>query len=566
MLFLMIGFFGRRRTFVIILFLILLLMLSSTRTDNLGDWDEANHASSSLFVYNFVKDWFKNPTFSFDELKQRAVDYHARYKYFTVLFIYPPMDLMFSVFIYIFFGVSVLTTNLATIIEAILVLFFVYKLSKLFFGIKNVENDDTEDKKEKDWDIFPAIAVLLVAFNAIFFTVAIKNYIDIMLMLFMLASAYFFIRFLKKDDTFYLYLFAISLAFGILSKQLMIFMIPVFVIVFIWEKKIKGIKEHGKSILKSFALFMIFLIPLWIQLGLLLSQGLFDIYLRVWYFNPSVGGAGLDSFLPALTSATVEKLFLNTSLLFYQWFIVPLFLIGLYYVIKRHNESDKILVLSILLFFYLFLVKIQGNSLARLMMLLAPFVAIITVKGLIEMKNWSKSEVWKGLYVLIIILIVAASMFQTFTFNQAIISSYPAPDDPVYPTTTDFSGAAVFLSEEMKAPATVITTFGHMQMFEFAQHDTNRYITSMYAPYTKEDWEKALVGDYSYRASEELWQSYGIEYGVPKYAVIHERQLLSGQFKYDIDYLLSDSRFELIKTINGDQEGDKTFIFKIAAL
>ena len=136
----MLGFFGKKRSFIIILFLIFLLLCLNARTDNLGDWDEGNHASASFFVYNFINDWFRDPSFSYEELKHRAIDYHAHYKYFTVLFVYPPLDMIFSVIVYMFFGVSIFTTNLATIIEAILVLFFIYKLSKLFF--KNKDNDD----------------------------------------------------------------------------------------------------------------------------------------------------------------------------------------------------------------------------------------------------------------------------------------------------------------------------------------------------------------------------------------------------------------------------------------
>ncbi|MBU1135684.1 MAG: glycosyltransferase family 39 protein [Nanoarchaeota archaeon] len=554
---------------IIILACFFLLFTATMRFDNLSDWDQGQHASSALFTKNLVVWWFSNPTISFNEIKEFAIDYHSHYKFFSIFSLYPPLDMMFSALIFLILGVSVFTTNLATVFESMVLLFFVFKLSKLYFKNK----------------VYPFLCTILVGFNAIIFSISNQNYVDILLTAFIVSSVYFFIKFLRYEKKNDLYFFVISLALGIMSKHAMILMIPVFFVVLLWEKKINLIWKDPKIRLKALIIFLIVLMPLLIQLFVLYANGLLDSYISTWSWASSSRSkeiaTGIDyilSWLPSYSIIEQGKLVGALSALFHQIYLVPFFFAGIYFGLKKKigdKIAEKTMLLSIIFFLYFFVVRTAPTSFVRFLIYMIPFFVIISVYGIFaSFEKWGSKRNLKRFFWSTILIFTAFSIFQTAFFDSVWITFDPNVKiskemyeaNRTYPTTADFSKTAEFLSEYITEPTTVITTYGHLQMFEFSRWDwnNNHYIYSMYMSAKYRFIPEAIKGNFSYRSTKELWEEFGIAYPKTKYIVIHEKQLNDPSFDYDINYFLSKPEtFILLKTIDGIETEDRTFIFMI---
>jgi hypothetical protein len=197
-------------------------------------------------------------------------------------------------------------------------------------------------------------------------------------------------------------------------------------------------------------------------------------------------------------------------------------------------------------------VKVHANSLKHLIPAI-PFVVMFACKGLVD---FSRYDFVKKFKIPLIGLLLIFSLFQTYGYYKSVQINYS--------TNSNYDEAARYLIELIDEPATVLTTYGQMQMLAFARLDTERKIYCMYAPNKRSEWNKAIAGDFSYYGSYEFWKSFGVEHPIPKYAIIHEQRLKSKKYDYSLDYFDSQpEKFELLRVLEGKVPGDRTLIYKI---
>lgn len=544
-----------KQILLLILILIAIPTLAGALTTGIG-WDEAAHANSALFTYNFIKYWISNPTFSFQKIMEFAVEYHSHYKFFTAFAVYPPLDMIISSITYLLLGTSLLATRLPTVLQSLVLLYFVFKLSKLF-----------DDDK-----LFPFITILFLAFHPAYFDQSTRNHLEIMVALFFVTTVYFFVKFLRTENLKYMYFTAISLGLSLITKPMTPLLLLALFFTLLLEKKLYLSKKYPKELLKASLIFILVSTPIILQVGVLYSQGVSDIFLKKW---TSTAGMSTDKWIYGwLPSFEVDKpvfassvhIYLeqggqlsefqeftkNLSTFLFQWYLIPFFILGLYNSVRRNREIDKVFVLIPLVFLYIFTVKVHANSLKHLMPAI-PFVVMFACKGLVDFSEYSAVKRFK---IPLVGLLLIFSLFQTYGYYKSIQINYS--------TNSNYDEAARYLIGLVKEPTTVLTTYGQMQMLAFARLDTGRKIYCMYAPNKKSEWAKAIDGDFSYYESYGFWKSFGVSHPRPKYAIIHEQRLKSKRYDYSLDYFNSQpERFELLRVLDGKVPGDRTLIYKI---
>lgn len=523
-------------------------MLAASLTNGF-EWDEAHHANSALFSYNLVKHWLKEPTFSLQKIREFAVDYHSHYKFFTVFAVYPPLDMILSATFYLFLGVSLLTIKLPTVLASIALLYFVFKLSKLY----------SEDK------LLPFLSVLFLAFHPVYFEESTRNHLEILLSLFFVATVYFFVRFLRTQETKQLYFASASLGLSLATKPVLPLLLLALFLTVILERKVHLFS--GRKIAGAFLTFLLASSPFLLQLVALRSFGLTsELFVEKWTESASSREVWLYKWLPSFeldkpvfasevhtyegSYSDFQEFTKNATALLFQWYLIPFFFIGLYCSLRRNKEIDKISVLLPAIFVYIFTVKVHSYTLKHITPAI-PFVVIILCLGLAEFL-----ESVKRFKMPIVAFFLFFSLFQTFSYYESARAMH-------LPIST-FDEAAEYLISEVKEPTTVLSTYEQMQMFAFAKWDMERKIYGMYLPLTKLEWEKAINGDFSYYPNYQSWKKFGIEHPRPRYVVIHEQRIKSKRYDYHLEYFNSQpERFKLVKVIEGKASQEKTFIYRI---
>lgn len=515
-------------------------------------WDEAAHANSALFTYNLIID-------SPDNIECYAVDYHSHYKFFTVFASYPPLHMLLSTILFLVSGPWFFLTKIVVLVETILLVYFIFKLAGLF------------DRER----IFPFIAVLLFAVHPIFLDVASRNYLEAGVALFTVMSVYFFIRFMRTESVRDLYLTALALGLGLLIKPMIPVIILSMMIVFLLERRFYLVKEYKKELLKSFLILLIVSIPLILQVGFLHSQGLYGVFSGKWSnpFNdimpsfeagPPVWAWDLYSnqyYVSLLAEqgyiTDFQELTKNASAFLFQWYLIPFFLMGIFYSLKRFrkgfSEIEKFSILIPLIVLYIFTVLIHGSSMKHLLIAL-PFIILLSAKGLVEFFRFKRVRNYRFLIYPILVVFVAASIIQAQAFLMSANES---------PFPQDFDQAARFVLREVSEPVTVLTTYGQQQMMAFTLLDMERDAYLMYMPKKQDNIMQAVNGDFSYYQSFELWEGLGISHPEPGYIILYESSFTkSRDYDYGLDYF--DSRpesFELATVIEG--ANDRVFIYRI---
>lgn len=516
----------------------LLFIASSVASTTRGlAWDESHHANAALFFYNFIGYQSENPELSISSIIEYAIDYHSRYKFLTVAAAYPPLNTIFLTLIYLIFGVSIFTTKIVSVIEFCFLIFFVFKLSELFYP------------KDK---FFKFACTILVAVNPIIFLLSNSNFLAIGLTLFVISSSYFLIKFLRTDDYKFLYLFSFAFALGILQKPVMGLMALPFAFVFLRNRKIflKSFTRFSKSIL----IFIITLIPLIIQLFALYELGFSDIFFDHWFRE---NDQTIFLIMPLFTTFQLSNILSITSNLFSLYFTLPLFLIGFYKSLKRHWEIDELFIASLTVFVYIFTIS---NFIAesRYISPILPFFIIIWIYGsynlFSRLKNNRYLKPFKKyrLKIILLSLIIAISILQAIDYNY---------NNPYY-NNPSLKDVALYVIADSNKSGTVLTTFGQPQMFEFAMRQNENNFYFMYMPQFKDYIPYAISGNFSYYHSYEIWKNLGIKMPPAEYIIFHEG-VFDIQYDYNNSYFTSrPETFKLLKIIE-NARGDKIFIYKI---
>jgi len=488
-------------------------------------WDEAHHANPALFLYNLVKD-------SPQDVLAYATDYHAHYKFFSVLASYPPMNTILVSGAYTMLGPGIFVSRLVAIAESLIMLFFVYKLSKFY---------------SRGSKYMPFVCVLLAALHPVIFLFSSSNMLDIGMTLFIVAGSYFFIKFLRTERRTYLFGLGIAMALGILCKLPMVLFFVPLILVMVLERKLHLFHSRSEDFLRALIIFLVFVSPFLAQLWFLHSNGISGVFMAHWD-RPSESGI-LQSFLitePELVQSSL-------GVVFYQWFLAPFLLIGIVLLLRKRRDIDKLFLITAAFFFWFYTSNIISNIPdPRFVMPVVPFLVIISCHALVSIGEWVGTRRLK-LFVLGVFVVLASAQ------SAAYYSSIDYYDIP------NLDRAAIFVIENAKEPTSVLTTWGQPQMFEFARLDSERKIYTMYLPKELENVAKAVRGDFSYYRSMEWWERFGIEHPVPDYLILHEkifREKVS--YEYNLSHFEENPEFELLGIIESDYEpNNRIFIYKI---
>lgn len=519
-------------TIFMALLLVSLIFASTTR--GLG-WDEAHHANAALFFSNLIKTMSDNPNFSFSFIKDYAIEYHSHYKFLTVAGAYPPLNLILLTTTYLLFGASMVTTKLVAIVEGILLVFFVYKLSGLFY------------RKHKS---FPLLCAIFAGINPIIFLLSNSNFLAAGTALFVTASIYFLIKFIKTEERMYIYFFSIAFGLGLLQKPITgVVIIP---LVFVFYRNFGMFRRQSYALLKSFILFLAVLSPLFIQISFLYALGFPDIFFDHWFReNPNT----FLYIIPIMSELQIQNFLTILSSLFYQLFTIPFFILGAYKITKRRDIIDKVFILVMLSFVCIFIIS-SFMAETRYIKPILPLFTIIWVYGLILFFDRLRT-ICPGLVrryritSVIIVLLISVSLYQITVYNY----------DNTYYNNKNLDEIASFVISNASGSTTVLTSFGQPQTFEFARLDKDMNIFAMYMPQKSENIEYAVEGNYSYYKNYDLWKSLGIELPAADYIIFHE-DVRDISYDYNNSYLLSrPGEFELIRVFE-NHKGDEVFVYR----
>ncbi len=516
--------------FMVSLFIVL-VFFSTTRS---FEWDEAHHANTALFFSTFVTDWIREPTFSISSVRNYAIEYHSHYKFLTVAAAYPPLNMILLTITYLVFGVNVLTTRLVSIFWALVLVFFTYRLAKLYY--------------DRD-GLFPLACAVLVAFNPVMFLLLDSNYPGAGLTALVIMSTYFLVKFIRTERKNHLYLFSISLALGILQKPTMLLMTVPFAYAILYGKNFRLLTSEKMQTLKSLILFFVFLSPLIIQLGILYHLGVTDIFFDHW-IRDNPGTTLL--FIPHFTSLQAGNFIQIMTTLSFQIFTPPFILIGLYYSLKRRREIDRMFILSLVVFIYIFTIQ-PFSAERRYLAPVLPFLTIIWVHGLFMFLDKIPG---RGIIDRRTAKIITLSIIAIISLLSGI--SYSFENNCVRNDNVD--DAALFVIGNTTSETTVLTSFGQPQAFDFARFDSERNIYVAYLPREEENIPSAVMGNFSYYVSSDLWKKFGVRMPLPGYVITH-RGFMNMFFGYNDSYFLSrPDEFELLKTFGTE---DPVSVYKI---
>lgn len=526
--------------------LVFLALLLSIETKGFATWDDANQGRMTLFAYNLIRNV---EGFSLNSIMSYAVDYHSHYKFFSNIIIYPPLHMLFSTFVYLILGASVFSSNFATIVEFLILLVFLYKIAKLYDRNKN----------------YPLVVLLFVALNPIMFNLANKAYLDMLSATMSIVVIYLFLVYMKTKEPANLYLTAITFALALMTRETLVLLAPVCLIVALSEKKLKLFYKDKKLLLKASSLFIIFLSPLILKFAVLYKYNLLGIYTSIWVTGPAVGGSSLASWFK-FNLATWKKLLEDLILLFNQWYLLPFFIVGLYHALKRRNYIDKTILLWSFVYLYLLVVKL-GNCTStcthvRYILPIIPFIILISIKGL-----YSSIKIRKFLYLLVFIMLSFSALqainYHNLPHNESQFASYLTNDAQSY----RFRQAANIVIDDSREEATVLTTDGAQQMYAFALYDKERKIYTDYLPKRQEDFEKALNNDFSYLKSADLRDKFKVEQVPVKYVIIHEenfKEFYAGGYDNGLSFFLKNDKLRILSVVEGNIPNERTFIFELA--
>jgi 4-amino-4-deoxy-L-arabinose transferase-like glycosyltransferase len=526
-----------KETKMVSLFLVAYFIVLSLTTINIDRMmgDAGNHATAGLFVHEVASTWMSNPFMPLSELKATAIGHHMHYKSFASFLTYTPLHFIFMGTVFILFGASRFAALLPTMFESLVLLYFLYKLSKLSYGDKKIA----------------FLTIFIIAFNPLYFFLSTNVMLEIGSSMFMVMTIYYFSLYLMKNTDKQLYMAAILLALSILTRPTMVLVIPVLFLTLIWEKRPPWIRQNLRQLLFSVFILFLFMSPWLIGFLVLHAEGLSGSFLGKWlghaggYEMADVEGFPIaDGTLSYHAGLPFYKtmIYLVSSVL-YQWYLIPFFLLAFYLLLKnvrKLNVVEKQSVLVILVFsIYLTWISLAGM---RYIFPIFPFVGILVAKPLFT--TFKRL----GHPVMIVILILAVAQCSHFLMN--IENTQPHGD---------FDGTSIFILDDTTGETSVITSQPRAQAFSFALLDHERRIYTFYMPGTKNELESMIEGSYS----DQEWERFGIKYPPVGYIVAHEDYTTKMENDYDLlEFLRGQTDFGLVKTIEGDRPGTRTFIYK----
>jgi len=391
----------------VIIFLTILVLAAFLRVYNL-DWETLTYGEVEIWqaANEYLKGNFINNFYNFDT---------------------PPLFKYLVALSLLSFGFSEFTMRVVSAIFGILTVFLTFLFAKKFYS-----------------DEVALLSSTLVAFSFILIEFSRYALYDSPIPFFFLLAAYFFLSKSKKS---WLYL-GISLGLGMLTKFTMLFMvIAILLFVFLPKNsflkhiKLKKYERKRKFINSIFVMIIIFFI-FW-------PFSLFSIPIKINYSVPGFTGIGsgeatlnLPIFLLSigkrfLTSSecvtlnTFEDIpFLNYIFLFFvkeNPLLIIIILFGLSYSLKKGlDENDRFLLFTTLIVFILLVLQ-RWNYSPRHMMMVIPFLSIVSSKFITRFYENYKQIVFGFVLILFLSSLFAFPSFTLYTSPVSIFTGEPKP-------------------------------------------------------------------------------------------------------------------------------------------
>jgi len=284
--------------------------------------DEGTHNLLALFCYNFINDWVKSPTISFDKIYDYTISYITYYPKLSLY--YPPLYHIILSFTYRIFGISSFTGDLTTLFFSLGTGVLIYLFSKSFLKDSKVG----------------LISVLLFFLFPMILYLSIKTLTDLPTFTFFFLSIYFYLVSLKTNKTRYFIISSFIFSLAFLTKWNTILALPIIFFYTILEHR-----QSLKKLLLSFILIAIFLSPYF-----LLAYKADFLFLPL---KSSMVEAGYREGDPQFTS--IEGWFYYPKRLSNVYFSLPIFCLSLFSLLVYCKKREKYWKLFLIWFIVCFL-------------------------------------------------------------------------------------------------------------------------------------------------------------------------------------------------------------------
>lgn len=503
--------------------------------------DAGNHAAAGLLVYEVGRAWLTGIAASPSELLEVTINHHAHYRSFASFLSYTPLHQVFMGIVFLLAGPSKFTAIIPTILEAIVLIYFVYRIALIGYKDKG----------------FAAIAAALAGFSPFLFFYSTTVWLETGSAALAVVAAYFTSHYVIRKDNRSLYMAAATSGLAILMKPTMVLVPVSLFLVLVLNSGLKRIAGDYKTYLKAFAIMVLVLSPWLAGMAMLQSNGLSGMFINKWvYMTYMERGAELqnvsedykfvtayDTFYERLNFPFLKTLIFYASFVLFQWYLAPFILFGAAIFFMRKGKVSVVsqisIVFSALLIIYL---SIIGAAVVRYAVPTLPFVALLAARSAYGILRRPDHPI----FLLLIILSVS---------QCALIINNVATYSPV----GNFDAASVYIIDDTEGQTSVVTSQPRTQALSFALLDTERKVFVYYIPEAKEELDDMIGGNYT----DPDWERFGMTYPPIGYIIVHES---SGRGEFS-DYVLKSyaagrQDFELVRTIEGEMPSTRIFIYK----
>ncbi len=368
-----------------LLFLFILLLFFSGSLFLLGfnpSADEGTHNLLALFFYNFINDWVKFPTISFDKIYDYTITYIVHYPKLSLY--YPPLFHIILSFAYRVFGISSFTGDLTTLFFSLGTITLMFIFSKKF--LKNSK--------------IGVISTLTFILLPMVLYLSVKTRTDIPTLFLFSLSIYFYLLSLETNKTKHFIASSFIFSLAALTKWNTILSLPIIFLYTFLEHK-----QSLKKLILSFILVIILLSPY-----LLLAQKAGFLFLPL---KSSMVEAGYREGDPQYTS--IEGWLYYPQKLSEVYFTLPIFVLSLFSLMIYCKKREKYWKLFLIWFIVCFLFFTWlPNKNPRYILLIIPSLLFPLSKFILSSPGIIKIPLL--LIIFIILLISSYTYLKPFTY------------------------------------------------------------------------------------------------------------------------------------------------------
>lgn len=228
------GFFREHGLLITLLLLALLLF---TRNITLGELhlnnDETRHAMTGVFFHDLVKDFpIKDPV-------GYTYAYYARYPALGIIH-WPPFFYLVEALFYFIFGISSVSAKLAVVLFSLVMIVYWFRL------ISGIYDKITA---------FFSTLLLLTVQPIVLYSESVM--LEIPALALTIGSIYYFHRYLQANKRWHLYLCVLTASLALLTKQTAFFILPLFFIYLVWQRKLRVLLRRESIAAISIGLILV---------------------------------------------------------------------------------------------------------------------------------------------------------------------------------------------------------------------------------------------------------------------------------------------------------------------